>query len=875
MLDANTARTAEHGFKLTTIALSMLTLFAGHAGAQEKPVATPVPATAPSPATKSGDASAANAANATQAAAARPASPAKPVVETIVVTGQRANLRKALKAQEEADHVVSVLSSDDIGQLPDTNAAEALQRLPGVSVERDQGEGRYVSVRGLGADFNTVTINGALVPAPEGGRRGVMLDVLPAGLIRSLEVSKTLTPDRDANSVGGTIEVKTLSAFDLPGRFLSVEGIAGRDRNTEQTSPKFGALWADRFLDGKLGIAAGLSTEKRKFGSDNVETGGAWKGDKLGEFERRDYRITRERDALALNLDYRPAAGATYYLRGFASRFSDDEVRNAQVIEFADEQAPGALGDAKVKRELKAREETQKIESFVFGGEHNIAAWKTAFGLGASTAREDTPESISGAAFKGNSTFRNVGFTDSRRPALLGPDSLYDAASYKLDEIELEANSAKDREHHVRFDMLRRFASDAFDVDFKFGAKLSRRKKTNDTEVFVIDGGDVSGSSSLTSFAGGQVNYALGPFGPGIDPALVFGRIAGLGRAAFRDDEGSRVDDYTMKENIDAGYAMATLSRSPWQLLAGVRYERTRFEAEGTGLNDGDFERISAQRSRTHWLPSVHMRHDLDRSTSIRAAWTNSVVRPSFGQLAPGFVIDGDEASFGNPNLTPLKSANFDLGIERQLGTDGAVSAYLFNKDIKNFIYQTDLAGTSGYAGFDEAITFVNGDKARVRGLELSYSQALSWLPSPWNGLVLGANATFVNSDATIGRFDADAGRMLTRKISLPSQSDRVFNVTVGYEAGPLSMRLALNQKSPYLLEVGDVLDAASDLTVDTQKQVDFQLRYQVNKRVQLSFEGLNLNNEKYYVYQGDAQRNAQYEQYGRTYKIGVKVNLF
>ncbi|HAV35845.1 MAG TPA: TonB-dependent receptor, partial [Massilia sp.] len=153
---------------------------------------------------------------------------------SVIVTGQRASLARAIAVQEQADHIVSVVSSDDIGHLPDKNAAEALARVPGVSVQRDQGEGRYVVVRGLDADYNSVTINGALVPSPEATRRAVALDVLPAGLVRSLEVSKSLTPDQDANSLGGSVEVKTLSAFDLPGKLFSAGTAVSRDGNTGQ-----------------------------------------------------------------------------------------------------------------------------------------------------------------------------------------------------------------------------------------------------------------------------------------------------------------------------------------------------------------------------------------------------------------------------------------------------------------------------------------------------------------------------------------------------------------------------------------------------------------------------------------------------------------
>lgn len=229
--------------------------------------------------------------------------------EHVNVVGQAVSIDKSLKQQRRSDSVESVVSADGVAQLPDENVAEAAQRLPGVSVERDQGEGRFVSVRGLGPDLNSVTINGTLIPSPNSGSRAVALDVLPAELVQSLSVIKTLTPDMDANSLGGTVNVKTLSAFDHKGRFLSLETGLFRDTNTDRTSPNAALTWSDRFMDGKLGIAAGISHDVRKFGSDNVEASGWTDDGELEGFERRDYRITRERTGLALNLDYRPTKG--------------------------------------------------------------------------------------------------------------------------------------------------------------------------------------------------------------------------------------------------------------------------------------------------------------------------------------------------------------------------------------------------------------------------------------------------------------------------------------------------------------------------------------------------------------------------------------
>ena len=811
------------------------------------------------------------------AASAASAPPAQ--LERVVVTGQAAATDRALADQQAADNIVSVVRSDGIGRLPDKNAAEALQRVPGVSVERDQGEGRYVRVRGLGPDLNAVTINGSLVPSPERDRRAVMLDVLPASLIGALEVTKTLTPDMDANSLGGTIDIKSLSAFDRKGSLLSIEAGGSHSSNVDQNSPYGSLLWSDRFLDGKLGVALGLNGERRRFGSDNVETGGAWNGDALEEFERRDYRITRERLGGALNLELRPESGSLYYLRSMLSRFSDDEVRQAHTIEFADPQTEGTLGDAESSRELKARKETQRILSLTLGTEQQFGDWGLRVAAGLSRSQEDTPQHIAGAKFDGGD-FSGVGFSGGRTPRLIGPDAINSAAPYELDEIELERTLVKDREHNLRFDATRQLQWFGAPGELKFGAKLSRRTKTHEQTTWVLeDFEDAPFSLSaaqlgLAAYQGPGVEYPLGSFGPSLSAAPLQALYRGLDLSGFVDEEESRINNFRIRENIDAAYVQGSFDLGGWRVLTGVRYEGTRMQADGTGVADGVFSDTSVQRRYRDWLPGLHLRRDLDADTTLRAAWSNSVVRPTFGQLAPGFAIDGDEAEFGNPQLDPLKSSNFDLGVERRLGYAGVVSVYGFHKRIRNFIYQTDLAGTGAWASFAEAVSYANGDRARVSGIELAYSQSLRSLPAPWNGLLLSANATFSNSDARIARYDSGSGETRSRSIPLPSQSSRLLNLVVGYETQDWSLRLAGNHKSRYLLEVSDVLDASRDLYVDAQTQFDLSARVALAKGLQLSFEAMNLNDAKYYVYAGNSGRNAQWETYGRSYRLSLKYTL-
>lgn len=808
---------------------------------------------------------------------------------SVVVTGQKAAARKAQEAQAAANNVLSVISADDIGALPDKNAAEALARMPGVSVQRDQGEGRYVVIRGLGPDLNSVTINGTLVPAPEASRRGVALDTLPAGMVRALEVSKTLTPDRDANSIGGTIEVKTLSAFDVPGALSSFGLGVSHDEVTGRVSPNGNLLIARRFDAGRIGVAFGLSSERREFGSDNVETGGAWTGNRLTGFELRDYLPNRERHALSVSLDWRPDSTRQLYLRAFASQFSDSEVRDRLTIGNVANAAAtpgGAFAEgqsvtARAERRLRQRKYTQEIQSVVVGGEAELAGWGVSAVLGLGQANEDTPESINDARFRQNNV-AGVSFINSRAPLLSGPASLLLPASYALNGFTLQQRYSEDTEQNVRLDLKRGWGAD---FEWKLGLKGSRREKTNDTNQWAYNSSNATspnfwgaGPTTMAAFVGPDVVFPLGSIGPGIDQTAVRARLGNLPRDPARLARESTFNDYRMNEDISASYLQASWDPRPGlNVLVGARNERTDFTAVGSQISPtGTVSPLRVERNESRWLPGVHSRWDVDRQTTVRAAWWNALVRANFSQLAPGVNLSSPtEATIGNPDLKPLRAANLDLGVERLLGRDGQLSAYAFSKDIRDFTYTTNLAGTGAWAAYTSAVSFANGGPARVSGVELSYQQALRTLPGWASGLIAGVNATVTSSRAEVSRFDRTTNAVVKRTIRLPGQSDQVFNLILGYEQGPVSARLALNQKSAYLLELGDILNPAQDRMVDRQRQLDISVSWQFNRRVQMVFEAINLNDEKYYVYQGSRELNAQYEQYGRTLRVGMKVSLF
>jgi TonB-dependent receptor len=803
------------------------------------------------------------------------------------ISGQRASIRKAVLLQDAANNIVSVVSADDIGALPDINAAEALARMPGISVQRDQGEGRYVTVRGLGPDLNTVTINGALVPAPENGRRGVSLDVIPAGMIRTLQVTKTLTPDMDANSLGGTVDVQTLSAFDLRGRTLTLSATGGYNTLSHDKSPGFGLFWADRFLDGKLGVAIGASGERRRLASDDVETGGAWTASgRLTALELRDYQPVRENQAIGLNLDYHPQTGQALYLRSFHSTFSDDERRDRLTISniTGGSAAAGDTVTARAERRLRERKYTRNIDSLVVGGDLAVQDWTLAARAGSSKAGEDQPNALNDVQFRQNGV-TGISFTDTRLPVLSGPSTLYDASKYNLTAITYQGRVSDDKEQHARFDLSRKLSFDGADSTIQFGAKRSRREKTNDTNQWAFTSASAAspnywgaGPTTLAGFVGGTMVNFPQQIGLAIDPALVRARTDGLNAAKAASLSASTVNDWTIDENINSLYLQASTDLQAWNVLVGVRREQTRFAAVGSQLSPTlAVTPVTSQKSYSNVLPNFQVRYKLDDSTSIRAAMTRAVVRANFSQLAPGVALASPtEATIGNPDLRPLRSNNLDLGIERTLGLDGNLALYAFKKDIKDFTYQTNLAGTGQWAGYTTATGFVNGDAADLSGVELGYQQALRFLPGAWSGLIAGVNATYTRSSTTLTRFDKSRAAMLAREVVLPGQSARIMNLMIGYESGPFSARLAANMKSRYLLQTGaDVLDAGQDTWVDAQRQLDLSLRYHLSKGTRLSFEVLNLNKESYYTYLGKQAYNAQNEQYGRTFRVSLSANIF
>ncbi len=845
-------------------------------------------------------------------AASAPAIAEEKFVEEIVVIGQRAMMQNAIARQKESDRIESIITRDAIGQFPDQNVAESVRRLTGVNVLNDQGEGRFIAVRGLDPSLNAASINGTRIPSPESDSRSVALDVIPSELVESIQIIKTLTPDMDADTIGAAIRINTTNAYNAEPFFSAKLEQTYIDLN-EEYSPKAAIDFSYPITD-RLGISGGISYSEREFATDNIESEGWGMTDDgvlfADAIEYRDYDVLRERTGVSLSLDYEATESTRLYARVLYSLFDDTENRRRLVMEFDEEPSFGNAssatflsedGEISIDRGLKDRFESQEIESYQFGGDTDAGAWLFSYGVALSRAEEHEHKTQDPTRFSAG--FEDPGqlgvafdYSDMEQPRYSitnGASTFTDPATYEFDKMEQVDGRGQDEEWAAYLDISREFDIDNGVLELKFGGKIRQRTKDFDLYLEVFDGFD--GDYTLADVAGSQT-YGLIDIDPLPDRSRVR-QFNSENAALFELNEldtvfESAISDFEVDEDISAGYVMARWENGPLMVVGGIRVEHTENDITGNlvelveegGTRDGvvlDEDTVfitpnEFDKSYTDWMPSLSMRYEFDEDKLFRAGVFKSVVRPNIAQLAPRFVVeeseDGDrEGEFGNAELDPYEAWNLDLSVEWYMATDAVLQAGVFYKQIDNFIVSAEFdAGDAPFNGiyngvsFTEGVIPLNGDEATVVGIELNYQQALTQLPGPFDGLLVGLNYTYTDTDADLGN----------RDIPLPAASENNFNAMLGYEKGPVSIRLTAAYRDSYLDEVGGSAD--EDRYVEDHLQWDLTASYAINDQFRLYAQFVNLNDEPYVAYQNGpgADRLLQYEEYSWTGKFGVQVTF-
>ncbi len=260
-------------------------------------------------------------------------------LEAFKVEGTQIGQAKAINLQRSADNVMNVISSDAIGQFVDRNAAEALQRLPGISLEESQGEGKFIIIRGADPAFNAVTIDGVTVATPEEDGRSTALNIISTDQLERIEVTKTWLPDKSGNTVGGTVNLVSRSALDRGERFASIESAITQHSIAAHNSYRFNTTFGD-VLGKKKNIGFQISYNKSldNRGSDTLRADENWHttedlpligfpvGFWMGGIEMEDFTIERERSGIGGKLEYRLGQRHEFFAAASFNQFDDDEV---------------------------------------------------------------------------------------------------------------------------------------------------------------------------------------------------------------------------------------------------------------------------------------------------------------------------------------------------------------------------------------------------------------------------------------------------------------------------------------------------------------------------------------------------------------------
>jgi TonB-dependent receptor len=824
-------------------------------------------------------------------------------LDNVLVVGSTAAQAGAINQQRASNAIISVIDSDGLGNFPDTTVADSLSRVPGLSIENDQGEGRYVSIRGLNTDLIASSINGVRTPSPE-DRRGVLLDGVPSDLLDGIEVQKSLTPDVDADTLGGIINMKTISAFDRDGQFVRAKLEGAYNEITEEVSPKATLTYSNTFGD-RLGVAVSANYQDRRIQAHNNETGGWGFNEDVGaivpddDYEMRWYDLTRERIGLVANIDFKATENTELYLRTLYNQYTDDEVRNKFEFRSLDEEDPTvtengfAFDYVEADAEVRQREETRTIQTYALGGQTFNGPWQFDYEVSYAYAEEDDSNNH-------DVTFRSDDMEGSgillfdlstpEQPRLSGAgfDFLLDPSSYEMDAFEREFTTNEDTEWSGKLDISRDSVIGDIPVTWKGGVKLRDREKVRDQNLDVYEIDDVLMTDYIrpnAAISGWRMNN---PMFNWPDAGLTYA-LRSIVTADDLNEDDTNVEtiagDYTIDEQILALYGMGTFEIDNVTVVAGLRFEGTSVDSTGYIFAEEDDPGNALTRNYSddyqHILPSLNLKYALSDNLFARAAYYGAVVRPAFGDMAPValFNDDRDELEMGNPNLKPYEADNYDLSIEYYPTKLAVLSAGVFYKSIDNAIfpatYEIDQlpAGVdlsflpaSYVADLEEISTYINVDRSYVRGVEFNYVQGLGFINESLDGFLLSGNLTLVESQARIPDEEDPRG---TREVPLLKQNDVVWNVALAYDKGPWDLRVSANYRGDYLDELfGENIDRYTD----GHLSVEASAKYELNDHVQFYVEGKNLTDEPEYYYHGSESRLSQYDEFGWTGVFGVRL---
>jgi TonB-dependent receptor len=855
--------------------------------------------------------------------------PATTQLDQVQITEQADGQAKALIEQKDASNIKNVVSARQIQKFPDMNAAEALQRIPGITLQRDQGDGKYVMLRGTPPELTNFNINGEQIPSPEGGVRYVGMDVISADQIETIEVTKVLTPDMDGDGIGGNVNIITKKANSfIPQVSASIAGLY----NNLRQSPGFQTQFSYGQRYNKFGFYLNASYYMNEQGSDDLEfryaKGPFWGSQDEGEdnyhiqykeFQLREYNITRKRTGVSATLDYQFNPKSFIYLKGMYNNYSDSEVRRRKIYDLDDAVSETLYLYGGLAHDVKDREKKQTIFTLNFGGEQQIKSTTVDYEVAYAVATENEPYHME-ARFNnpGHAIQMKFDMSDPDWPRVTYPNAesaeyvdAYD--QYELDPIFFSTSDAEDRNITAKFNYTIPYMQEKGKNGFiKFGAKTRFKEKTTDNTAQEYGAyfeesniyPDIGPVLSLETVNAGFVNNNLLNQGYVIDympdPENMKNFFNYYSHLFIYDRTATKTksygEDYSADEKIYAAYLMAQQTFNRFLFLGGIRFEKTDVDYQGIYIqyDKGKFigmDTLYDKRSHQFLLPQFQVRYAALENLNLRSALTYTYSRPNFDDVLPFRVEDFDKVTYGNPDLVYPTSMNVDFMAEYYLPKAQAFfSGGLFYKKIENFVFYYIRFAHEGDPkdyGLVEITKAINGNDADVFGSELNSQFKFWFLPNFFSNFGLYLNYTYTYSQAYINQrlpanytdavviFGEDdlslfSNDSIQEEIPLPGQSPHTANLSLFYESQRLYARFSANYHASFLYRLG--ADEDLDEYYDEAWHLDFNANYAITPNLRVFVDFINMTNAPLKYYLGTPDKVIKQEYYSWSCRFGVKI---
>jgi TonB-dependent receptor len=656
----------------------------------------------------------------------------------IVVTASRPIAESeaaALQVQRSSTSLVSVIAADSIGRFPDQNIAASLARLPGVAVQRDQGQDRFISLRGARTNWTTVSFDGINVISPAG--RETRFDTIPATIASRVVVRKAVTADLTGEAVAGQVDIRTRSAFDYPGFKVAVDLGLGFSQLGGGRQYNFAGHISDRFFNDTVGILLSASKFSVDMVTDNFEAD-PWERapeDQLAgredrvwarEFENKLYRLTRSNTAFSGKIDWRPDSNNEIFLSSVHTEFRDDELRNQYLFDF-DQNAvstsstaaqssarrtgyadirtgntplQGTLFGIEIDSTLNSLSTRQRIFTNTLGGNHNLGDWRASWRLNYTRAQDDRRHPFTSTwVSPSDRTLRPsivYDFTDPSNNQVTLFTTVADAnqnyslgsrrdiiSTTELNFVNFRRLNRSDQTnaYTARLDLDRDISLFGQDTKIQFGGQYNTRTKDSNRTVIETRAAELTAAGiplprqdAISINDQLRVGIPLGYSFRYHDSKLgteLFDSYIAAGASRIQPNT-TENNFYEVTEKIYAAYVMGTMFFDNGNVVAGVRAERVDNTGRANGTINGVRQELTAASGNTLFFPSLHINYDATDEIKLRLSLNTGAARPDYDLLRPNLTIDD--------NLETVSGGNPFAVPEKAVGVDAYFEWYMANR---------------------------------------------------------------------------------------------------------------------------------------------------------------------------------------------------